>query len=192
MGAQVGSLTEAVSYHLRSVSTVMPSNAAVSSSSLTLSGASLGFHDVSGLVRIGGTACEATAWVSQSLIVCAASMGSSRSLSVGLTVASGAGSLTEALSYQEAKVSSVLFANSPVSSGTSITMIGSGLGMPAYSARHAIGRTVCEATEWISATATVCKGGNGLEASLQVSLTMGQQMGSMTEGLSFDGGWGRA
>ena len=69
-GSRAGSLTELVSYDALQVLAVARPNApATGSVSVTVSGTQLGTLDTSVAARLGGTGCEATAWISDSALV---------------------------------------------------------------------------------------------------------------------------
>ena len=60
--------------------------------------------------------------------------------------------------------------------------------MSRYSGRVRVGRSGAEETGWVSDTSVVCKVAGGTEGSLVVAMSVGERVGSTTEGSSYDVG----
>jgi hypothetical protein len=198
-GLQCGSLTQAWSYDAAEVSAVGAGSNGPSSGcvSVTVAGQGLGSRGYSGAARVGrgsasegdmtgGTACEASRWLSSSSAVCkvgggvggGARRGPASIQGQGLPVVVSAGlqcgSLTQAWSYDAAEVSAVgAGSNGPSSGCVSVTVAGQGLGSRGYSGAARVGRgsasegdmtggTACEASRWLSSSSAVCKVGGGV------------------------------
>eukprot|EP00961_Rhodomonas_salina_P087015 1170376-Rhodomonas_salina.1 len=66
VGGRVGSVSEGVSFEIRSVSVLRRTNmAGTGSASVTIQGAFLGQGENSGSARVGATGCERTKWGSE-------------------------------------------------------------------------------------------------------------------------------
>ena len=70
---------------------------------------------------------------------------------------------------------------------TSVTVVGSGLGVGRYTGSLRLGQTGCEGTEWESETSLTCLVGSGLFASRRVVLTAGDFTASISIAFSYDG-----
>ena len=100
--------------------------------------------------RVGGTACEATSWLSSSSIACVASRGLSGGGAAGVvavTVASVVGTVTRAVSYDAPVVRNVTAVSQDLgaSAGTGILLLlhGEGFGSLDYSLRARVGGVNC-------------------------------------------------
>jgi hypothetical protein len=128
----------------------------------------------------GGSACVASAWRSDSAMVCKSASGvgggarRGQGLPVVVSVGAQGGSRTQAWSYDAAVVSSAGGATNGASSGcVSLTVAGAGLGASGYSGAGRVGRSgasdadmsggsACVASAWRSDSAMVCKSASGV------------------------------
>jgi hypothetical protein len=223
VGAQGGSRTQAWSYDAAVVSSAGGATNGASSGcvSLTVAGAGLGASGYSGAGRVGrsgasdadmsgGSACVASAWRSDSAMVCKSASGvgggarRGQGLPVVVSVGAQGGSRTQAWSYDAAVVSSAGGATNGVSSGcVSLTVAGAGLGASGYSGAGRVGRSgasdadmsggsACVASAWRSDSAMVCKSASGVGGGarrgqgLPVVVSVGAQGGSRTQAWSYD------
>ena len=151
---------------------------------MTVVGGGMGRRDYSGGMRVGGTACEATAWVSESELQCTTWSAVGRTMTAGLTTMAQTGSLTEAVSLDTMSTEPSWYFN--VGSTTaSMTVTGSGLGVSDYSGGARVGWTACEATDWRSESTVESRAASGTEGTMRVSVTVGMQVGSLTVGVSY-------
>jgi len=222
-GLQSGSLTQAWSYDAAEVSAAGGASNGPSSGcvSVTVAGQGLGSRGYSGAARVGrgaasegdvtgGTACEASRWLSSSSAVCkvggGVGGGARRGQGLPVVVSAGlqSGSLTQAWSYDAAEVSAAGGASNGPSSGcVSVTVAGQGLGSRGYSGAARVGRgaasegdvtggTACEASRWLSSSSAVCKVGGGVGGGarrgqgLPVVVSAGLQSGSLTQVWMYD------
>jgi hypothetical protein len=226
-GWQCGSVTRAWSYDGPVVSAVSVTNGASSgSTSVTVVGQRMGLSGYSAGVRLGqfrlhfisgnqsnasggGSACEASRWVSDSGVECKSAGGVGPRWGAGLPVVLSAGwqcgSVTRAWSYDGPVVSAVSVTNGPITGSTSVTVVGQRMGLSGYSAGvrlglHFIsgnqsnasgGGSACEASRWVSDSGVGCKSAGGVGprwgAGLPVVLSAGWQCGSVTRAWSYDG-----
>ena len=82
----------------------------------------------SGQGRAGQSGMQATAWVSDTSVVCGVSVGSGGSVGMALTSGGSAGSMTEALSYNAGAVSGLGGTNLGSGAGGSVSVSGADLG----------------------------------------------------------------
>jgi hypothetical protein len=194
-GERGGSATEAWSYDgAGGMSRVDGSNVGGSGgASVTVHGRSLGGkggHTVR--ARAGHTGCEASEWVSDSVVRCKIGQGAGGSRQGVVTAGERGGSATEAWSYDGAGgMSRVDGSNVGGSGGASVTVHGRSLGgRGGYTVRARAGHTGCEASEWVSDSVVRCKIGQGAGGSRQGVVTAGEWGGSATEAWSYDGAGG--
>ena len=125
----------------------MRTNAATTGSVvLTLVGSNLGTSDYSGRLRIGETACESSEWTSDSSLQCKASAGVVSSLSGTMTVSQESSVLSQAISYDGARLSTSVGTNAPTTGSVVLTLVGSNFGTSDYSGRLPVGDTACESS----------------------------------------------
>jgi hypothetical protein len=202
-GWQGGSVTRAWSYDGPVVSGVCVTNGpSTGSTSLTVVGQRMGVSGYSGGVRVGrmvsgsvgghgstgmegGSACEASRWVSDSGVGCKSAGGVGPHSGAGLPVVVSAGwqggSVTRAWSYDGPVVSGVCVTNGPSTGSTSLTVVGQRMGLSGYSGGVRVGRMVsgsvgghgstgmeggsaCEASRWVSDSGVGCKSAGGVGA----------------------------
>jgi hypothetical protein len=181
----------------QAISVTTSSNAGVtSSSSVTLTGTRTGLTRpgkdfLTGKARFGFTACEATIWLSDTHAVCKVPSGAFSSQLVVVTVGENAVPVSKenAVSYDQAMLSSVQQANLAPTGQSSITIHGANMGSVRYTLQ-ARGHTGCEASEWVSDSAVRCKIGQGAGETRREVVTAGQRGGSATEAWSYDAAGG--
>jgi hypothetical protein len=185
-----GSLSAAVSYDAVSVSGVGASNVASSgAASVTVVGSGgFGVSGVSAAGRVGGSACVASVWLSDSGLVCRAGAGyggGGRTLEVSVVLRRG--SLSAAVSYDAVSVSGVGTSNVASSGAASVTVVGrGGMGMAGSSAGARVGHTACQASAWASSSGVVCKAPGGLLRVTVVIASAGVLRGSASALVSYD------
>jgi hypothetical protein len=183
-----GSLTEAVSFDAVALSSVRRTNVhATGSLSVTITGASLAARaDYTAVARVGATACEASAWDSDSSIVCRVSGGSLSTRRLMVTAGERGGTMTEAGSYDAPALSITRRVNMPSTGSVRVTVVGASMGMSTYTAAGRVGGTSCEASAWHSDSSVRCLTPGGAKGTMRVALTAGIRAGSVTETISFD------
>jgi hypothetical protein len=70
--------------------------------------------------------------------------------------------------------------------GEEMVMMGSGLGTYGHSASAVVGVTACEGSEWMSESSVMCKTPAGVLKTLRVTLTIGDQVMSMSGAASYE------
>jgi hypothetical protein len=152
----------AFSYDIPVMTRLMPSNGPVfGGASITAMGFNFGTPtpDKTTLM-LGSTACEITSWISNNMVVCKQSPGSSLGLTVSLNTDGIAGEFTKGFSYDSPVVTQVIQVNAPTSAGGTIEMFGLNFGpgqnLGQSDLQAKLGVTFCRATQWLSATSVTC------------------------------------
>ena len=204
--SRVGSLSFAWSYNAVCLSAISVNNVSGTEGFISVVGCGgLGSMGRSAQVRIGGSACGASEWLSDSGILCrGTSAGAGAGLSVAVTAGLQTGSLSfafvssnnftsvhtnvTALSYDVACLSSVSASNVPSSGRAIVTVVGrGGFGGIAGSARVRVRGTACGGSLWVSDSGILCQRTSaGAGAGLSVAVTAGLQTGSLSFALSYD------
>ena len=121
---------------------------------ITARGANFAWIDICARVRIGGTACEKTAWISDSGIGCGVSAGAPRRNAHGLVVTIlGVKSATciDCFSYNIPYAFSAQDANQPTSGNSKLSLTGVNFGsIMDYSGTVRFGFTGSESSVWTS------------------------------------------
>eukprot|EP00001_Collodictyon_triciliatum_P027567 05014_6 len=148
-GVIIGSLTRIFSIDGIMLSSMKMLNWGSSGSDLlTMLGASMGLG-YTGRARIGRTVCQQTQWASQTAVFSMAGHGVAKSMRAVLTVAEGSGTLTQTFSVDAAGLSHLTRMNH-VSSGSVISLIGTGFSQGRASVRVRVHITSCQQTRWLS------------------------------------------
>jgi hypothetical protein len=147
---------------------------------ITLRGNNFGTADYCARARIGGTACEATEWVTNRELLCQVPAGYGLEKEVVLTVArriAAAGTLSRAYTYDIPDVQDTVGFNMPTTGGANVTVIGQNFRTIDACPRVRVGGTTCEFSQWISDSSVRCKQSAGAGANKRVVLTMGDLTG---------------
>ena len=201
-GAMSGTVTEALSSNIPSVSRVEASNVPSSSqlvtllggttalfngtASITLSGSDMGKYLISVVAGRGGTACEATGWASDTAVRCLTGKLLQSSRDVALTVGSRAGTGSHAVSSDARALSAIKQANQATLASASITARGIRMGNAAYSGAVSVGRSSCERTLWVSESSLQCNGAAGISRSLRIAFSSSMLISTLTNFLTHD------
>ena len=187
VGERVGTVTEAFSIDLPSVSSIRPQNRATTgSASVTIAGQNFGLADFSAAIRLGHTSCEATLWVGDSSIKCRTPQGIRGTRVISVTAGIQAGTSTEVFSFDIPSLSSLHPTNKASTGSASVTVQGAGFGLVDYSGGARLGLSACEATDWLSDSSVRCRVSSGVRGTRGVSVTVGERVGSVSEAYSFD------
>ncbi|KAJ1470089.1 hypothetical protein T484DRAFT_1849086 [Baffinella frigidus] len=194
-GIRAGSVTEGLSFDLATLSGTVRANApSTGNVSVTVLGANLAHSAYTAAARFAATACEHSAWESDSSLRCLAPGGVLGTLRVAVTAGARVGSLTDSVSYDTPSLAYVVdeqgnafnaTANLP-SGGSVVTVLGAGLGVMSYTDSARTGQSRCEATEWQSDSSLTCKTARGTGGTEPVAITAGVRVGTVTEAVSYD------
>ncbi len=176
---------------------VQPVNGAtVGGMLVTVLGVNFRSTDRTARVRLGGTACESSVWVSNTAILCKTPTSVGRDVSVAVTIddrsIGGVMTRIRALSYDAPSIAkasllaATTISNVPSTGMVSILLIGSGFGVNQYSGKARIGRTAGVAYQWTSDSAVTCKTAPGAGGNSGAAVTVARQYGTLTGVLSYD------
>eukprot|EP00961_Rhodomonas_salina_P016388 220424-Rhodomonas_salina.1 len=189
VGTLIGSLTKGMSIDgVASMLAFAPSNVVSSEGNLiTVVGSGFGQEGYSAIGRLGNSACEGSAWASETSVVCLAANGVHRTLGLIFSVAIRVSSVSEGVSYDGAGISAVSVSNRGGTRCSPMMLMGSGLGAREYTGAGRVGGTSCEVSNWTSETSIRCHRAGGILGLVGVGLTVEVCVGSLTEVMSYDG-----
>ena len=144
----------------------------------------------SGGARAGGSACESSAWLSETGVVCRGSVGRGGSVGAVVTVGAAAGTSTMLLSA-DSGVAWGPGVNAGGSQGVWATLTGGwmlGEAGRVASGMVRAGSSRCEGSVWASDTAVACGVSGGTGGSGMAAVTVGAQVGSGSRAVSYDAG----
>ena len=159
----------------------------IGGSSVTLSGSGLGMSGYSGRGRAGGSAGEATEWVSDSGLRIKVAAGMQGSSLLGLTSGLRVGTLTSAMCYDDGEWSGVMGGNGGAVGGWSVSVSGGDFGSRRYSVGGRASVSEGQATAWASDSSLVLKAGAGVGGSMAATVSSGVCVGSASGLSSYDG-----
>jgi len=190
VGALVGSTSQLVSFSTPALSGSEVANLRLGvASAVTVNGIELARWDASVNGRVGGSACEATAWLSMTSVGCKFARGTAATMSVSFTVGQQAGSTSGVVSYDTSLIDSVISWSSynfGMNASAVVTVGGQGFSSADTSSFSAVGRTSVEASTWISDSSVTCAAATGTGGSRQLTITAGLLVASVSEVLSYD------
>jgi len=149
-------------------------------------GAGFSTHDSSALSTFAGSAEEASQWLSSSTILSKVSSGLLRSGFMMVSIGLQKGSRTMAFGFDAPIASSIAMTNGPVLGATLISVTGRNLGVLDSSLSAKLAATVCTSPVWTSDSASICVVSRGTGARLDVSVTVAQQVGTLTEAFTYN------
>jgi hypothetical protein len=190
VGSLAGSVSELLSFHAPSISSLSPSNILVGNDVfVTVTGKSRDQTYSTFPIRIGSSVCESTEWKGNfTSVICKVSRtGHDGSFALALTAGQQAGSLTQTLTFERSSLSSLVPSNVPAMISSPVILAGSGFESIEVSFRAALGLTACESTFWTSISSIRCRTTQSSQASLRSVLTAGSRAGSTTQAFSYDG-----
>ena len=187
-GIRAGTLTEAFSFDVPSLSVLEVGNRATTgSASVTVHGSNFGNFSYTQAARVGDTACEATDWTSDTTVICKLSAGVRGTRRVVMTAGVRAGTLTEAFSFDGPSLLYYSASSDMVAvGGSAIDILGSNFGTASYTQRSRVRSTACEATEWLWDYIVTCKHPAGVGGTGRLTLTAGVRVGTLTESFSYE------
>ena len=190
-GKALQSTTVAISLSSPAVSSAVPRNGAASGSrSVTVVGIALGLTGASGRGALAGSSMEASAWASDTAVLCQLAHGWAGCRPVAVTAGMQLGSVTATVTTDGSAASGLRLGNAGSTGSASITVGGSGLGTADSSGRAWVGSTLCESSAWMADSAVLGLPAMALGGSNRVRLTVGQWLGSVSECFSSNGAAG--
>jgi len=189
-GIRVGTLSEAASYDIPSVSSVaLEQLFPPDDNRVFVSGTSFARNDYSPTVRVGGSATESTVWASDSSLKLKVAQGVGRTHTIAVTGSLNIATLTEAFSYFPPSIQFVIPGNLPPRSLADtpfVSVIRANFATTSYSPTARFGHTRAESTIWESDTSISANIPSGASRTLTVAVTAGLQIGSTTESWSYN------
>jgi hypothetical protein len=170
VGGQYGCMVNVLSYDAPVLTDLSRKNGPVSgAATLTILGRNFGMADISQELRVGGTLCSTSRWVSDSYIACGLASGTDIARDVSIAVQSLLGTIVAGFSYDVPVVSSLHASNGPFSGSTPITMLGmnfrsTNADIGDTKLRVSIGNTKCTSALFTSQTSLLCASAEGYGA----------------------------
>ena len=158
-----------------------------SSMQVQVAGFLFGTYDSCVNVNLGSTPCESTRWQTSTSIHCKISRGFGTAQTVEVTVGSQVGSLTSAVSFDHASLSSISPVNAPCFLPGSIFLFGKGFGFPFLDTRVTVGASAATGSSISSDSSILSNIFPGTGFSLSVSFSVASYSGSMSNVFSYDG-----
>ena len=188
VGAHIGSTSSLFSIDQICISDGLAGNSmSTGATSLTIIGARLGLRSYTGKVGWGLTSATGSAWMSDTSIRCLSSSGLEQSRTVLVSSGQTATTMTEMASLACSFLSSVFISNSATTGSSSITLVGSRLGvMTTSSSATRTSLSSCEASKWESDTSVCCLHSFSIFHSRVFVLTSGCVLSSVTHSLSYN------
>jgi len=184
-GGQAGSAPDALSFDTPALSALDPGAISLSNAARDVRVLGSGFapQDGSPRARLGGTACESTAWVSATALRCAAASGAGQARPAAVTASGLAGSLAAAAAYEAPALEPR--AARGIEAGDLLVLEGAAGGGVAYTARGRVGGTACESSVWASSSALQCKVPRGSGAALPAVVTVASAAATAQRALTY-------
>lgn len=161
VGVLVASLNRAVLYDSVSLKRFHETNVPVRESNATVHvlGSEFGTYSGSPSARVGGSACAASVWQSDTSVSCRIVSGVAIGFLAGVvTVAGSIGTVTRVISYDRSLVTAVEASkgveNNTVLGGASLTFVGLNFGAADYSFGGVIGKYGCRSTRCVHCDVT--------------------------------------
>ena len=153
-----------------------------------LHGSAFGSFDHSAGARAGRSAGEASAWASDSAVECLPARGLGAGLGMAVTIATRAGTLSAAFSFDAPTAVGAAPGNAPTAGGREAALSGANLLGHSHGAsgRARLGGTACRASAWASDSAVLCRTASGAGAARAAAVTVALQAGTLSGGLSYD------
>jgi len=140
---------------------------------VTIVGANFGLHDLSPMLRMGGTSCTASLWISASSITCKAPHGVGGKKALVVTISQAVSTLLEGVSYTPPTVTGITDLSSAYATSGSATLIITGQDMGTIDhgmSKVVVGVSECRPTQWQSASSLLCTIPAGIGYNYDVSL----------------------
>ena len=139
-------------------------------------------------VRIGGTACAETTWVSDSSLLCRTAGGVTAGHAVTLTIeALSPAAQLFTVAFRAPAPGSAHPANLPGAAATRLTLLnGAHFGAAGYTARARLGASGAERSAWLSDSCVATCAATGLGAALLSTVTVALAAGTIEAAVTFD------
>jgi len=189
---QSGTRANSFSYKAPHITAIEPGGGGTTGGYLTtITGDNFGLYDYTPEASLGGFACGATAYTSDTSVSCEAPPGAGQQpvlVSVGGQGPQPESDITVLFCYDPPKVTKVVAANSATSGGAVVTVYGANFGIVDTSPVISFGVTgsAGPASTWVSDSTITTKVHSGVGKDLSVFAVLGGLTGSITTAFSFD------
>jgi len=140
---------------------------------MTIEGQDFGLTDTSPHVRMGGTTCMATAWLSDSTTLCKIPANTESGVTMTITNIGVLKQLPNSFTYDTPRITDYLPNNIPMEGGSRVVINGFNFGGSEYDFRAAqFGDTSCLDTIWYSDTSISCVAQRGYAQNLNAVITV--------------------
>ena len=197
-GEMISSTTEMYSYNIPIASNMHQSNQPPLDSIQTFSylssqafetdvkGINFAFFDATSRTVIAPSQIEATFWISDTLVTAIASRGALKhSRQSFVTAGNKVGSQSASFTFDSVLVQKTPNVNAAVTGSVSFTIVGGGVGLTGSTVRIRYGQTRAENSRWVSSSSCLCSASDGALKTRKVMITVGEQLGSGTDVISF-------
>jgi hypothetical protein len=182
-----GTISSAFTYDSPVISTFNVQNGALSGgTSISISGANFGKGNLSPSATVGGSACQTTAWRSDTTIVCTNAPGDGTGREVHVTVSAMVATKTVVFSFDAPLISYTNLYNTPTTAGGQITVEGVNFGSSDYTPTIRVESTMCGTTSWSTSSSVVCVASYGSGISRNVAISLSSVMGTALGLFSYD------
>ncbi len=173
-------ISELFTYDTHKPLYVFPTNSITfGSGTVTITGYGFGFTDYTPAVSlrtshiVGGAACLASRWMSDSTVLCKLPADTAQELNVVVTLNQVRKTLEKVFTYNNPEVFAVTPSNMPHTGNIRLTIQGANFGASRYNPRSSrLGDTACLDTIWFSDTSMSCRSQRGYSNNLNVVVTV--------------------
>jgi hypothetical protein len=138
-------------------------------------------------MRIAGTYCPSTTWISDTTLTVRNAGGIALFSDLVVTIqAHHLTSMTGMMSFDQPSWKSSQRVNVPTRGDVLLTVKGLNFGMQHWTQSQSVGKTACESSMWISDSTVVCSPSSGVHNSWQLSVTLGRQHARISQAISYD------
>eukprot|EP00960_Hanusia_phi_P054193 762567-Hanusia_phi.AAC.1 len=182
---EVSTMTEVYTFGPPSMFCLVNQTLTSNNTMVIIDGRRFGEKDFSPRVRMGGSGCSNTKWMSDRQLVCKGADGMGSQLRMVVTVLALESTNTNCVSYMTATVQQLLLPNGPVKA-TILTMLGDHLALFSLTPASRVGYSSCELTGWISASALICHASTSSARGLAAVVTAQTLRSSFTAAFTYD------
>ena len=154
--------------------------------SISMFGKNFNLQASTATIEFHKTACEETAWNSDSMLACKSSKGASNSRVLFLSIGLFLGTTSSLCSYELNSISAPKISNTAGTGSLSFSICGQSLGSYAFSAQIRTFLSAIEGTSWVSESCVRAKSPQGASATRILIATAGYALNSVTEEISYD------
>jgi len=188
---RVSSLSDALSFDKPDKILPVPPNAPTRGrmALIAAQGTNFGWMDICARIRIGGTACEKTIWISDSEIGCGVSAGAQVRNASGLVLtilAVKSGTCVNCFSYNIPYVLSATLPNHPTTGNSKLSLTGVNFGsIMDYTGAIRFGMSSSQASLWTSDSQVLCTVASGVSGLLPIIVTWDRSISTQSTAFTY-------